>query len=190
VTIISAGRDIGLHGALNGLFDHIQPREEDVVIGFDCDEVPQTTDWAQAMIKVHAADPRIGWISLTPPIVLKQITDAGIPLRNIGGVGVYTPPHPLMAAVSSFSGRAWRAVRPWNEPCKYYGGLEMEMAPRFYAAGYQLAWLSSHTVHADRSKIDPEYQAWKMAHVGFEPPQFHGSFAEWLAAGGSSARKQ
>lgn len=180
--VFDAGKNLGLHEGLNYMVEHISPAPEDILVAFDLDEKPLKPGWVAAMTDVMRADSRCGWLSLMSPPVREEL--AGVPAIIIGGHRVQIPEMPKMNTVCAWRWGAVLAatggIGKFTEPYAYYGGIESDMMPKFTAAGCWVGWMTDFGVEPDREFEDPEYRAYKHAHVGFTLPQFTGSYEEWL----------
>jgi hypothetical protein len=178
-----AGRNLGLHEGLNYMYARLEDvlRPDDVLIAYDCDEHPWEPGWAAAMMRVFAADPKCGWLSLMSPPALRHLELNGIPISTVGGERVRIPNYPLINTVCAWRVAALRAVgNKFTEPFKWYGGIESDMMPKFTEAGYWVGWLQDYGVSPERDLEDPIYREFKDRHVGFKLPVFPGSFEEFV----------
>ncbi len=182
--VISAGHNLGLHEGLNFMIMKLgmtlQP--EDIIVAFDPDEKPLKQGWLDAMIRVMEADPRVAWLSLMNPPCRAHLKSLGCTSETIGGERVEFPGHALMNTVVAWRYEAIQKVGRFHEPHAYYGGIELAMQPKFMDAGYRIGWMTDYDVAPLHDLADPQYTAYKRAHVGFDLPEFPGSFDEWLAA--------
>ncbi len=182
VTMLDAGHNLGLHEGLNYMLEKIGPLDDDdVVVGFDADEDPLKAGWLDAMLRVFAADPKCGWLSLMSPNALDYMKAYGADDRVVGGEAVMVPGYSLINTVCAWRGAALKAVGKLTEPHLFYGGFEGTMMPRFMGAGYWIGWLSDYNVTTHHGLADAEYHRYKRHHVGFDLPLFPGSFADWIA---------
>ncbi len=180
-TLLDAGRNLGLHEGLNYMLKEIGPLgDDDIVVGFDADEDPQQVGWMNAMLRVFAADPKCGWLSLMSPPARKYMIEHGCTLREVGGETVQVPGYSLINTLCAWRGSAIKAMGSFTEPHIYYGGFEGHMMPKCMDAGFWIGWMSDYTVNPHHGIADPEYQKYKRAHVGFDLPEFPGSFEDWL----------
>ncbi len=180
-----AGKNLGLHGGLNYIMERLEQvlRPDDIIIAFDCDESPERAGWADAMLRVFAADPKCGWLSLTTAPIDAELDRMQAPVIEVGGERVRIPEYNLMNVVCGWRVSAIRAAGVFTEPFAWYGGLEIAMQPKFREAGYWVGWMPEYKTFANHHLADATYQDFKRAHVGFTQPIFPGSFEEWIAAG-------
>lgn len=181
--LLDAGRNLGLHEGLNHLVASLDPLCDDdtIIIAADPDEAPFTAGWADAMLDVFNADPTCGWLSLVSKPITDNLNEGKVETTQVAGVSVRVPPYCLMNILCGWRMGAIRAAGIFAEPFAWYGGLEIEMQPRFRRAGYWVGWLADYESTARKDLEDAIYAAYKLHHVGFSSPVFPGSFEEWLA---------
>ena len=183
--------NLGLHGGLNKLLEYSTEdlEDEDIIIAYDADEGPLQEGWLDAMLRVFAADSTCGWLSLTASAIDEQLDAMRTPTTVVGGEKVRIPVDCLMNVVCGWRVGALRASGGvFTEPYAYYGGLEIDMQPKFRKAGYWVGWLVDYKTQPHHVLSDETYRQYKLAHVGFEQPTFSGSFEEWLALYGEKGR--
>ncbi len=179
--VLDAGRNLGLHEGLNYMMEQIWPLDDDdIVVGFDADEDPQMVGWLSAMRRVFEADPKCGWLSLMSPPARVFMQQNGCTVRQVGGETVQVPGYSLINTLCAWRGSAIKAMGKFTEPHMYYGGFEGHMMPKCMDAGFWIGWMADYTVNPHHGLADPEYQAYKRRHVGFDLPVFPGSFEEWV----------
>lgn len=186
--IWDAGRNLGLHGGLNYIMERLEQvlKPDDIIFAFDADENPLRSGWCEAMLKVFAADPKCGWLSLTKPHIDEALDAAAVPTIQVGGINVRTFEQNLMNLVCGWRVSAIRAAGVFTEPHAYYGGLEIAMQPKFREAGYWVGWLPDYKAEPHHDLADKIYTEYKWFHVGFGQPIFPGSFEEYIHAKGQS----
>ncbi len=181
VRVLDAGKNLGLHRGLDYMLSQLQLEPDDVIVAFDCDEDPYSPGWLEAMQRVMAADPKCGWISMMGPPIRAHLDQHAIPVTKVGGEDLRIPGGALMNVLCAWrAGAIAAAGGKFTEPFEYYGGLELHMQPRFQEAGYWVGWLNDWYTAPHHGLHDPEYTQYKRRHVGFEEPQFGGSFDEFL----------
>ncbi len=181
VVVHDAGKNLGLHDGLSYLLNTLLLADDDIVIGFDSDEDPQRKGWANAMQRVFAADPTVGWLSLTMKYINEALDQGSVPNERIGGEWVRFPPSPLMNVVVGWRGATIKAMGgKLVEPHRWYGGLESMMQPMCREAGYRVGFLADWPTLNHRALSDPIYETYKHHHVGVAQPIFPGSFEDFL----------
>lgn len=180
VTLLTVGRNLGLHEGFNHVFQHLgELDDDDVVVGYDPDENPLTKGWLDAMLRVFDADEKCGWLSLMSQPALEYMKQNGCRDLVVGGEPVKVPGYSLINTVCAWRGSALKAMGKFVEPHAYYGGIEGAMMPKLMGAGFWIGWMVNYGVAPLHDLADPEYKRYKRFHVGFDLPEFPGSFAEW-----------
>lgn len=183
VAVCDAGRNLGLHEGLNYLFATYGAdfHDDDMLIGYDADEDPQTVGWADAMAKVFALEPRAGWISMNCKAINEGLVN--VPVQTIAGdVRVRIPSSCMMNVVVGWRVGVVRKMGLFTEPHKFYGGLEVAMQPLCRDLGYWVCFLEDYWTLTHRAQADLSYELYKLHHVGHKQPMFEGSFDEWIKA--------
>ena len=182
VTIFDAGKNLGLHEGLNHLLSSILVADNDIVVGYDADEDPVRAGWIEAMARVMAADPSVGWLSLMAKVLEEQLDHDRVAVRDVGGERVRFPNTSLMNCVVGWRGSMLKAIGKMEEPHAFYGGLEGTMQPKCRKAGYSIGFMADYWTLNHRGMADKTYELYKLRHVGHELPHFPGSFDEWINA--------
>lgn len=178
-----AGCNLGLHDGLNYVVERLNQvlKPEDILIAFDMDEHPWSVGWVEALLRVFAADPKVGWLSLMSPPAKEHLDTNAVPTCIIGGEQVRIPNYPLINTLCAWRVEALRAVGgKFMEPYRYYGAIESHMMPMFTEAGYSVGWMVDYGVSPERELEDATYREYKNRHVGHKLPVFPGSFEEWV----------
>lgn len=182
VTVVDAGRNLGLHEGLNHLFDRFGKAFDgnDMLVAYDADEAPVNAGWAAVMASVFASDPKAGWLSLNCNAVNESLERQGVAIEVRAGQRMRVPTFPMMNVVVGWRVDCVRLMGLFQEPHAYYGGIELAMQPLcreqgFYVGFLEDFWTSNHRGYADRV-----YELYKLRHVGHELPHFPGSFDEFL----------
>lgn len=185
-----AGKNLGLHQGLTYMMERLEQvlKPDDILIAYDSDEHPWKPGWAEAMLRVFAADPKCAWLSLLSVPALNDLNHNNVPVAIVGGEKVRIPGYPLINTVCAWRVSAVREVLGgiFTEPYAYYGGLESMLMPKFTNAGYWVGWLVDYGTSPERDLENPLYRAYKDSHVGFIQPVFPGSFEEYLLEKGKA----
>ncbi len=184
--LVDSGFDRGLHKGFNYAFEnHFDGMTDaDLIIGFDPDSVVATPGWDVALRSALERDATLAMATLMNPISRGELQSRGFTERVAGDLRYWITHQACMGNVSAARVSFLRRTGGLHEPTNYYGHLESTMFGKIREAGMSWAYLCDYH-EADRrgctTAHDPEYIAYKHAHA--HGRYFHGSFAEFLAAG-------
>jgi hypothetical protein len=173
----------GLHKNYERLMASDDLADDDIVVLYDADEYPAQSGWLSAMRTAFEAKPEIGWLTLSTTLSDGNCDSVGYDVINAGGVIVKVPRAPVINHVCAFRVGALRKVGGLHEPREFYGYFEVDMWPKFQAAGYKMGCIADFrlAVNTLGLKHDATYNAYKAAHVGKSHDDFYrGSFEQWL----------
>lgn len=157
--------------------------DEDLIVLFDADEYPAHAGWLTAFRLAMEADQQLGWLTLSSALSDENCERVGYSVQNGNGVRVQIPNDPVINAVCCFRVGALKATGGFHEPREYYGFFEIDMWPKFKAAGYKMGCLMDYrlAVNTLGTKHDALYTQYKRVHVGVSHEDYYkGSFEEWL----------
>lgn len=196
VKVLDAGKNLGLHGGVNYMLKLIlegyngePPADDnDIVIAIDADDDPVHIGWVDTFVDVFAALPKLGWASLMCEPGRDVLNYRNVPIQTVdvgrdNHIRYRKPGFPLINTVCAWRVKALRELGDITEPHAYYGGIEVDMMPKFEKAGWDVIWLEDFTVLSHRHLHDQSYEIYKRRHVGHEAPIFPGSFDDFIAAG-------
>jgi hypothetical protein len=182
---IDCGKDRGLHGGLNFACEKLGVGSEDIVIGCDPDDRPDTRIF-QAMVDVMKTDPTLAVLSGMFWVIEERLKTVPFKKEVIVSHNVLIHPNVEMWNVAAFNMRFIKEIGGFREAYNYYGGLESALFGEWQKRDLRLGYLADYKTESkpmDRQDpvfFDPEYRQWKTAHVG----GFTGSFEEWLVLNG------
>lgn len=189
IELVDLGRDRGLAGNFNAVASHLGLDQPNTYLaGIDPDAwVHGPADTLMKALRLLEAQPSLAWVSLELPRTREAMRfQLGGRMCRYGATGLeyFQPSHNSVDAIDitvwrgSFlhaTGMQAGAGKTW------YGENEWAMARAAYALGMTFAYLmGGHVSACTREFNDPEYQAWKAAHVAGDAR----GFAEWLADNG------
>lgn len=165
--LFDSGGDLGLHKSFTNWFAATEPEGYVTILDPDSDPVG---DWQGEIRRIMAMD-RMGFLSLMTPAAAKRKDGT---LEN-GVLFLPTPEHMHTLTVSCDMIRQCG----FDEPNRFYGGLESMMDPIYKEAGWKVGWASTPDLFYDTPMhlVDPQYALWKRVHNN----GYGGSFAEYLA---------
>lgn len=181
--------NIGLHCGFNALCSDMVLdgglRDEDYIIVHDPDCFPITPGWDQALAHALTSDPNIAYACLNHPVSLKTpdrsyeqkwVTVEGLALD------LRFPNAPCQFNITAWRWSFLKRVGGWDEPHKYYGGVESVMWDKARALGMKHCYLAEYKEDYRLCTMqDAIYHEYKNAHVGrTRQPAFDGSFEEYL----------
>lgn len=182
-SIVDLQKNWGLHANYNKVLGIIPLTDDDLVVLCDPDEYPAQASWLTAFRVAMEADPKLGWLTLSSVLSDENCERVGYTVQDGGGVRVQIPNDPVINAVCCFRVKALREIGWISEPREFYGYAEIDMIPKLKAAGYKFGCLMDYrlAVNTLGTKQDPEYTAYKRAHVGFSHDDYYkGSFEDFL----------
>ncbi len=155
----------------------------DYLAGIDPDAyIDGPADTLQRCVDLLEANRRLAWVSLELPRTRQAIRmhlRGGTALRcPVTGLDYFMPRRGTVDAIdiSVWRGSFLQEVGLKQER-KWYGEAEISMARIAWAMGMNYAYLLDHRSIACREHVDPEYPAWKHAHLAGDQR----GFAEWLS---------
>lgn len=186
--VLDANMNLGLHDGLNFILDALKSQiaDDDVIVGYDPDEAPERDGWLAAMLDVFATSSRLAWLSLNCPAADAWLSQHGceeISIRANGRtdpIRVRSPNYALINTVCAWRWSVVKEIGKFEEPHRWYGGLEVAMMPKFWKAGYRVGWMRDYFTANHRHMADQTYEDYKHHHVGHKLPVFPGSFEEWI----------
>lgn len=184
-TYVDSGKDLGLHEGINNAALKLGFKPGDVVVGCDPDDRP-TPGFIHGIEKVLRADPTLAVLALNFWVIPWRMSQPEqIKLfheEEIAGETVIIRKGVECWTVAGFNWDFVAKAGGFNQPNKYYGGLEIDLYHKWHAQGLRYGYLKNHSADGavvdreDRKLFDPEYREWKTAHVNGDQR----SFKEWL----------
>jgi hypothetical protein len=182
---VDSGKDLGLHHGLNNAIKQVNVNKDDLLIGCDPDDRPRPGAM-KALVDVMNYNPKIAIAALTFNILHRNFGDL------MARASVNKPPvprhwaHPStdMWKIAAFRMSFVEQCNGFQEPNKYYGGIESNFHQHWKRLNMQLVYLPDHQLdHVGEENspefLDTEYWQYKQAHVR---GQFTESFEEWIKA--------
>lgn len=168
------GKNIGGHGGMTFAINHLNPKDDDLVVVFDPDSNPpsEPMGWLNAMFDVMTADPSFGYVSLMLDAI--QNTRAWN-YEMIKGVTVITHPVPEVFNVTMFRGIALREGMLADSTI--YGFVETAMHRQITKLGLRSGFLYDYREKKCPIEHPEIYNRWKIAHAIQKYP---GTFDEWI----------
>jgi hypothetical protein len=182
---VDSGQDRGLVDGFNYLMTRVQPDDDDLIITYDPDSEALTPGWNTAMIDAMRGDESLAWVSLLCTQIARNIEGRFLPGDYIeaGGRCVFIPNRIDMISVSCFRWSFLKAIGGLRGHYKYYGQVEIPLYQAAHSMNMRYGYLTDFIeLSADAGGFgrlhDPEYTAWKQAHIH----GYSGRFEEWLRA--------
>lgn len=180
-----SGGDHGCHESLNRWAAAVGRGwpDEQVVITHDADAWVRPggyPGWVEAIVRAFAADKSLAVVAARVAAVDARRHEWS--RRSAGGVRLVELPSVEMFHACGWRWDVVRAVGGWQEPYRYYGGIEGAMVPKFRALGMGVAWLEDYRDEFGLAGYAPElfdrdYLDWKAEHLRGDGR----SFGEWLS---------
>jgi len=177
-TPFDSGDDLGLHGSLNNFLAHHPQPHGTILIGVDSDSGTDADGWDLAIAETLAADDSLAIVSLG--FAFQRAPEHEI--HEIAGRRVWVHPSTDMVNITGYDLDSILAIGGFDQPVKYWGGLESQMIGPLKrlgkSVGYLVDYLDARPAELAQMR-DPRYCEWKMkAYQG----QVRGGFAEYLEA--------
>lgn len=164
------------------LFRHIQPKDGDVLVSCEPDEIQNEAGWVHALASVLEADKNMGYCA--PMLVEHDKILANTPhakLETIGGQEIYVMSGNINFGQVGFSASFLNKIGgvPYLPNMPIYGGLEAAIKYHLDQLGMKWGLLKNYTT--THTNVPPLYRAWKDAII-YNPQDFGGqiSFEDWL----------
>lgn len=140
--------NVGVSQNWNKAIEIINPGPNDVLIGIDPDERPQTKGWVDAFAKVLKVDN----IAMASLMITEHIPSAyswAAELKETEGISYYEMHGVINMAIIGFSGRFINEIKtiPVPELANTYGYLEWVLMPLFTKHDVTWAVLENHIVN-------------------------------------------
>lgn len=174
-----SGADLGLQGSLNNFYKHNPQPAGTIHIGVDPDST-SAVGFDKAIVDVMRADSNLVMCATMNTGIDDAIAKGRcIVLESvIGGHSVFVHPNIEMVNVCGYNLDWINSVGGFDQPNKYYGGLEIALYRKFKRERLvflldvpNVELVDSHLV------TDPKYRQWKTEHL----KGYKGSFKEWLS---------
>lgn len=176
-----AGKNLGLHGGFNYLFDKLNPGLEEVIIGYDPDSFPVGMGWDMALVRaIDGSSGEIVWASLMNPRSKGELKERGYDTGMIDGyIEVWKAKEAVVNSICAFK-YEWLKRVGFTEPRPFYGHFESEMWAKLKEKRWAFLkdWDEWDIL---RDGHDRPYTEWKWAHSHLK--SWDGDFKSWLEAG-------
>lgn len=182
---LNPGCDLGLHGNLNYAIEAMNIGKEDVFVGCDPDDFPQPGS-LEKLADIIQSDRSIAVLALNFCLIKIRIQEGKVTKGYSGNHVVYSHPSVEMFKVAAFQMELIHQIPgKFNEPFKYYGGIESYLFYHWRQRKLHLAYIDEHCEELmidrnDPTLFDKSYERWKCAHVG---EGFTGSFETFITSG-------
>jgi len=159
--------NIGVSQNWTAVCNHINPQDDDVIVGLDPDEIPQQEGWLKAMADVITHGGNIELASLINTDQIPVLAKWHLIEGTVKGHRIYLFPNGRLCAwaMIGISGRLFKNLGrkiPVPVNAERYGWIEIAMNPRLIALGHNFCILRDYSeVHTGWEK-DTIYQEWKM----------------------------
>lgn len=184
ITKIDVQGDHGQAENFNRAFPHFGLDDGDYLVGIDPDAyIEGPPDTLMRCVRLLEAQPRLAWVSLemdrTREAMRMHLRGGKMRFCPTTGLEVFEPlpGQPDAIDITVWRGSFLRAVG-LRQRLNYYGEAELAMQRAANSMGMNYVYLMDHFSRSCREFVDPEYPAWKAAHVA----GYKGSFADWLLA--------
>ncbi len=184
VTVLDAGRNLGLHDGFNWALKEIAPKTDDVIIAYDLDSTPVGHGWDLALVRAILGDPlqRVVWASLMNPRSRGDITARGYTARRADGhVDLWITKTAVTNSVCAWRYGWLQDVGFLSEPNAFYGHLETAMFAKLGAKSdwaFLPQWTEDDHLRDLHDRAYVVYK-WCLAHLKTTTLDFE----SWLAAG-------
>lgn len=174
-----AGKNLGLHHGFNAVLKQINPKPEDIIIGYDHDSCPVSPGWDEALVKVLNSDPNHVWGSLRTVHTLDEIPE--IKLEKFDGIYYFKLPKPAMNSVCAIKASFLEKTGGLHEYSNFYGHLETNMWNLMKEHGGDWFFLLDYFEKSDLlHEHDESYKLYKWAHA--QTQTWDGDFESYLEA--------
>lgn len=185
---IDPGKNLGYHHGFNyamqWLDNHFGLHDDDAILCYDPDSWPVERGWNKAIKWAMEMFPEIGTCGILGPVAREEIVQRGYCHTNPPEAfrSVWFSNQPIIASLQAWRVGFLRKAGGFQEPCKYYGGIEAAMWPHLERQGLKWAVVPDfHDLDHLWADKDIEYRAWQWAHA--HSKIFQGDFEEFLHAG-------
>lgn len=162
VWVLDPGRNLGLHGGFNFALDHINLKDDDIVIGYDPDSKPISPGFDGALVDALRFDDKLAWTSLMSYRVIPELKERGYTERKVRHIDVWVTHRAVVNSVCAWKASFLRSVGGLIEHKHWYGHLEAPMFDRIKSKGLEWGFLPGwHETDELRSMQDPEFFRWK-----------------------------
>lgn len=188
IRVLDPGKNLGLHAGFNWAMCALNPRDEDIIIGYDGDSLPISPGWDMALVRAidgtktqHGK--KVVWSTLGNPRTIKDINLRGFDKATADGyLDIWLTRTSITNSVCAWRYGWLRSVGFLHEPRAFYGHLEAEMWGRMRkdreAWGVLPGWQESDEL---RDFHDREYVVYKWKHA--HEKSWPGDFESFVAAG-------
>lgn len=158
--------NIGVSQNWTAVCNHINPQDDDIIIGADPDEIPQQEGWLKAMADVITHGGNIELASLINTDQIPVLEKWHLIEGTVQGHRIYLFPQGRLCAwaLIGISGKLFKNLGreiPVPSNASRYGWIEHATNPRLTALGYNFCILRDYaSVHTIWEK-DSLYQDWK-----------------------------
>lgn len=180
-----SGGDHGLHGSLNRWCQRMSFKDDDIVIGYDADSYAGSAGFDMALATALHFDKSIAIAALWNPAMQMKV-DGGqtMTYRHVNQVRVAVHPSVEMFNITGWNMGFVKQAGGFDQQWSHYGGIEVAMMKHWQRQNKCLAYLPDWPelwgMGDENVLIDPEYRAWKSAHLA----GFKGGLADYLRAQG------
>ncbi|MBP7210947.1 MAG: hypothetical protein KBA02_07125 [Paludibacteraceae bacterium] len=178
---IDSGYDRGLHNGFNHLVSVIDPKDEDVLLGIDPDDIVLTRGWDKAIVDVVSSQNSVTMACLDNYFALNHSPGCVFEDAVIAGYRVKIPTNrPTMMNASGFTARWFKQMGGFNEPTTHYGHVESHIWQQLIKHFKRYAILLDYKLENRPGQLpeqNPLYTQYKQAQASFQSRE---SFEEWL----------
>jgi len=187
IRVLDPGRNLGLHEGINWALRQINPKDEDIIIGYDGDSLPITEGWDMALVRAIEAKRSDGkgevvWSTLGNPRTLQDVCERGYDEVTADGyLKLLLTRRPIANSICAWRYGWLRRVGFLTEPRAFYGHLEAAMFSKL-GSGERWAvvrdWGESDELRYLHDRAYVIYK-WRHAHLNDWP----GDFESFVLAG-------
>lgn len=183
VTVLDAGRNLGLHDGFNYALNAACRPDDDIVIAFDADSTPIGQGWDMALVRAIRGDreQKVVWSTLANPRTLADIKARGYTTKTVdGSIELMITNTAITNSICAWRLDWLRSVGLLSEPGPWYGNLETEMFAKLGDKQWAVlpGWSESDHLRNLHDRAYTIYK-WYLAHLKTTSADFETWLRDW-----------